>query len=244
MKILSVFVLLLTPVVHAAEALRETAVQPPPRWENNAELSALITSGNTKVTTIGAGAASTFRPGEWTVKGTANYLSSNSSGTQTAEAYNGELRGERKITESLSGFLNGTYLKNRFAGFLRRFGEEGGLSYAMLRTDWHVLTSEVGLGFLQERRTDFTRRDFATGRLGLEYRWKLSETADFSNNLSVLDNFRTTKDWRLSNVAAITAVLTEVLSLKVSYRIDFLNMPVTGKKNTDTATQVALVAKF
>ncbi len=215
-----------------------------PEWERNAELAMLLTSGNSSVSTIGLGLGATYRPDPWTVKGKANYLSSTASGTKSAELFSGELRGERKITDSLSGFLAGSYLKNRFAGFDDRFGAEAGVSYWLLQEEAHTLSSELGLGYLKENRTDLVNQSFLTGRAGLEYKWKLSSSAEFSNLLSFLENLKTTSDWRLSNTASITAVLTEILSLKASFRLDHLNVPVTGKKSIDTTTTVALVAKF
>lgn len=215
-----------------------------PEWEKNAELAMLLTSGNTSVSTIGLGLGAIYRPDPWTIKGAANHLSSTSSGIKSAELYTADLRGERKVADALSGFLAGSFLSNRFAGFETRFGVEAGIAYRLLQAEAHTLTSELGLGLVAENRTDLINQTFATGRLGLEYKWKLSSTAEFSNLFSILDNLKTMSDWRISNVAAITAVLTEILSLKVSFRVDHLNVPVTGKKSTDTATTVALVAKF
>lgn len=235
--------LLLAIVVFPFIALAEEAPAPP-LWENSAELSFLLTSGNTDITTVGLGAASKYRPDPWTVGAKANYLSSRDTGSLKAESFFTEVRGERKITEPLSTFLLGSYLKNRFSGFDSRLGAEGGLSYLLLQQAEHSLTTEAGLGIYKENRVDGTNPSFPTARLGANYKWKFSETSEFETGLSFLDNLQTTSDWRLSNTNSITAIMTSVLSLKASFKVDHLNVPVTGKKKTDTTTTIALVAKF
>ncbi len=45
-------------------------------------------------------------------------------------------------------------------------------------------------------------------------------------------------------MAAVTARLTTLFSLKVSNTIRYAHAPVPGFKDTDTNTSVALVAKF
>lgn len=222
----------------------DTAPAAPPEWEGSAEASLLLTSGNTELTTGGLGLATTYRPDPWTVGAKLNYLTSKDAGTLKAESFNTEARGERKIVEALSVFVNASYLKNRFTGFEDRIGSEAGLSYLLLQQDTHTLTTEVSAGILKENRVGAASDSFATGKLGVEYKWKFSPTAEFATAFSYLDNLKTMKDWRFSNTSSVTAILTSLFSLKVSFKVDYLNVPVIGKKSTDTTTTVALVAKF
>lgn len=221
-----------------------------PEWENNAEASLLLTSGNTEVTTLGLGLGSIYRPDPWTVKGKGAYVTSKTVGVKTAESLEFGLRGERKITEALSGYLSSSFFKNEFAGFESRWGLEAGISYLLLSEEAHTLTTDLGFGFLKENLisgpmgASLGDRSFATGRLGVEYKWKISPSAELSDSLSLLENFSETSDWRLSNQIALTTIMTDMLSLKVGFKVDYLNTPVSGKKSTDTATTVALVAKF
>lgn len=222
----------------------------PPTWENNAETSLLRTSGNTDVTTLGLGISSVYRPDPWAVKAKANYLTSSTTGTKTAENYDALFRGERKIVEDLSGFLDGTYLKNEFTGFKDRMGADAGVNYVFLASDAHTLSTDFSLGVLKENLitgvggASLGSRTFATGKVGLEYKWKISPSAELTDTLSLLDNFSASSDWRLSNTMALTTMVSQLLSLKVSFRVDHLNVPITGKKPTDTSTNITLVAKF
>ncbi len=239
---LALFILASVTISQADEAT--TVSVKSPEWDNNAELSLLLTSGNTDIRTIGLGIGTIYKPLPWVLSGKAGFLSSSTSGTTTAEAYTAEGRGERKLTDDLGLYVNLSFLKNVFAGFNRRFGGELGLSYSLLKAGAHTISTEAGLGIIDENRTDLTAQTFPSARAGAEYKWKFSETADFTNNLSVLDSLKTTSDWRLVNVSSVTAIMTSILSLKASFKIEYLNLPVTGKKSTDTTTSIALVAKF
>jgi len=213
-------------------------------WEHSAELSLLLTSGNTEISTFGVGGASAYKPDPWAVKAKANYLRSSDSGLKKAESFEAELRGERKLSEPLSIFVLANYLKNQFSGFNDRFGAETGANYLLLKQEAHELSTELGVGVIKENRTDNTIQNFVTGRIGARYAWRFSENGEFSTQTSFIENFQTTRDWRIRNVNSVTAILTSVLSLKASFAVEHLNTPVMGKKKTDTTTTIALVAKF
>jgi len=222
----------------------ETTPPPPPLLENNADLSVLLTSGNTEITTVGLGLESTYRPEGWVAKGKVNYLTSKDTGSTKAESFSAELRGDRKLSDPLALFISGTYLKNRFTGFEDRMGALLGLSYAVYKDAEHTLTAETGPGVLYENRTDTTSQTFVNAQAGLTYAWKFSPTSELGAQISFLDNLKTTADWRLSSGVSLTTILNSIFSLKTGFKLDYLNIPVTGKKNTDTTTTVALVAKF
>jgi len=240
---LAIFTLAFVSLAQADEAA-STATAKASEWDSNAELSLLLTSGNTDIRTFGLGLGTIYKPLPWVVSGKAGYLNSSNAGTTTAEAYTIDGRGERKLTDDLGLYVNLGFLKNVFAGFNERYSGELGLSYSLLKAGAHTLSTEAGLGVINESRTDLTKQTFMSARVGAEYKWKFSENADFTNTLSILDNLETTSDWRLVNTSSITAVLTSILSLKASFKVEYLNLPVTGKKKTDTTTSIALVAKF
>lgn len=60
----------------------------------------------------------------------------------------------------------------------------------------------------------------------------------------VLHDLSDSSNWIASEKAAIAASLTTIFSLKASYALLYNNEPVPTFKKTDTATAVALVAKF
>jgi hypothetical protein len=76
------------------------------------------------------------------------------------------------------------------------------------------------------------------------YRWKLSPTAELTEDARVIGTFEQADDWRVDQTLAIVARLTTLFSLKASNTVRYANNPVVGFQNTDTNTAIALVAKF
>jgi putative salt-induced outer membrane protein YdiY len=218
--------------------------KPPPLWAGKAEASYVATSGNTDTKTLGAAGEAEYQPLPWSAKVRFAYIHAESDGVDTANSFLGLLRGARKLSARLETFAEGDYFHDEFAGIDHRTTLQGGLSYLLIAPDPHSLKIDGGVGYTWEDRTDGENRDFAIGRLGLLYVWKISKTAEFSEEAVFTESFKDSSDWRFANVASISAGITTVLSVKVSYAISTLNEPVPGKKKTDTITSAALVTKF
>ena len=91
-----------------------------------------------------------------------------------------------------------------------------------------------------------TGADLSSGSylVGTAYKAKLSETAEFSDELRLTGLFSESDNWRVEHTVAVTTKLAAGLSLKVSNAIRFANDPPPGFKQTDSVTAVAVIAKF
>jgi putative salt-induced outer membrane protein YdiY len=108
----------------------------------------------------------------------------------------------------------------------------------------HTLRGELGLGYTREDQLVGANRSYAAARAGIGYKWAFSRTAVFTNDTSYQRDLSDSSNWILSDKAAIAAALTATFSLKASYTLLYNHEPVPTFKRTDTATAVALVAKF
>ena len=217
---------------------------PPPLWSGKAEVAFISTSGNTDTQTFGGAAEVEYQPGVWSGKAKVAFIKSEANGTENARSFEALLRGARKLSARLETYALGGYLKNRFAGIDGRYAGEGGLAYQLLAPGAHSLKAEAGLGYTKENRTTGFDRSFMTARGGLLYKWKLSKTAEISNETSFTQDLKASNDWRFADTASVSAGLTTILSLKLSYALTKVNDPPPGFKKTDTITTAALVAKF
>ena len=238
-------------VLAAAPALRaEDPPKPPPLWAGKAEASYVATSGNSDAKTLGLSAEGEHTPGLWAFKLSVAYIHAETDGVETAQAFEGILRGARKLTPRFELYAQGSYRENKFAGIDSQWAAEGGAAYQFLSGDPHFLKLESGFGYTKEDRIEepppgnIVNHDFATWRIGLEYKWKFSKTGEFSEEASYTYDLNDSKDWRFADKVSLTAGLTTVFSVKLSYAWVTLNEPVPGKDKTDTITSAALVAKF
>jgi putative salt-induced outer membrane protein len=217
---------------------------PPSLWAGSAELSFLSTSGNTSTSSLGGGLEVNYKPAPWTLIFKAAYLRASTDSVTTAEQFNASLKGIRDLTPRLDVFAGAGYLRNRFAGFDSLINGEAGVGYKLLLGPVHTLRGELGFGYTHEDQLIGDNRSYASARASLGYKWQISKTAAFTNDLSYSYDLSDSKNWILSDKAAVTATLTSILSLKASYTLLYNHEPVPTFKRTDTATAVALVAKL
>jgi putative salt-induced outer membrane protein len=225
----------------AAEA---TATAANPVWSGGAELTALLTSGNTDTQTLGVAGEVLYHPDLWSYRTKASYLTSFAQQLQKAELINTDLRAARNINPRTDLFVDANYLRNKFAGINTELGGDGGVGYSILAGEPHSLRAQVAAGYTWENLTSDDIARFATAKAGFTYVWKFSAQSDLLEEPSLIYNLSDSKDWRLDNTLAVSTHMTELLSLKISHNLFYRNSPVTGFKSTDTSTAVALVAKF
>jgi putative salt-induced outer membrane protein YdiY len=242
---LSLCVLLCLPLPLFAQApAAPAAPPPPPKQEGSAEFAFVGTTGNASTQTIGLNGELIVRPEQWVVTNKASFIRNEAESELTAQSFGYLLRAARTFSPRLSAFGEYGYFRDEFAGVAHRNSLVGGVSYKIVDLPKHLFFADAGLGYVNEQRLAGDDVSSATWSLGAGYRWKISETAEFTEDFRMTGLFADASDWRVLQAAAVTARLTKLFSLKVSNTIRYSHAPVPGFKDTDTNTSVALVAKF
>lgn len=218
--------------------------EPPPRWERKGELSFVATGGNTDTQTLGLGTSIVWRPSPWTTEARIAFVRSEADDVLTAKSLVTEFRESRAFNARLEAFGRLGYLTNEFAGIDHRTAIDGGIGYKVLTGPVHTLRFDGGLGFARETRVTGEGLSDPIANLGAGYKWQVSTTADITNATLFTASLDEASDWRVGNGIAVTAALTDLLSLKLSHEVKFVNQPVPGFERTDTLLTFALVAKF
>lgn len=230
-----------TPAAQAEVAKTEVA---PNSYGGTAEVSSIVTNGNTKNQTTGLAMDLTYKPDPWLVNLKSKYLTTISQEIQTQESFEVAGRGGRKLSELFDIFIEHTYLKNRFAGLENRYVTSVGAGYFALKNDKHTVKTELLVGYTDEERTDLTRPQFMSGGGSIFYKWQVGATSELTHETKYQPNFATADDWRLVSETAISAAISSMLSSKISWKYEHVNLPPAGKVKGDTTTTVSLLTKF
>lgn len=217
---------------------------PPPLWSGKAELSFVSTSGNTDTQTLGFAGEVSYKPDPWSVAARGTFVRAESGGDLKARTLDLALRTGYKLAPHLEAFDLCGYYENGFAGIDHRWTEDLGVAWEVLYEGSHKLKVEAGVGYTKEARITDEDRSFATARVAFGYKWAISKTAEFTEDFAFVEDLKDTSDWRIQNVASVSATMTSLLSLKISHTLAFLNQPPAGFRKTDTITSAAIVAKF
>ena len=210
-------------------------------WSGKATLGYLATSGNTENSTLNTGFEVGYTVGQWGHSFKAAAINASENEITTTEAYDAGWKSERNLSDKdfLFGRLN--WRKDRFGGFDTQFSQTVGYGRRLVDTDKHKLNAEIGAGARQSKLQDGSKEDETIFRGGMYYKWHFSETADFSQDLTVEGGDKNTYT---ESVTAISAKLLGDLALVASYTIKHNSDVAPLLEKTDTYTALSLEYAF
>lgn len=197
------------------------------------DLGFVNAAGNTNLTTLNAGEKLTFTRGAVTLSQRSSFVYGRTEGVTSASQWLAGLRADYAVTSRFGAYAQGTFERNRFAGFARQLAEGVGLTFAALRSAADSLTFEGGIGFNQDRSIDETSDHYTSARGAASWRHHLNEKAFLSEVVEVLPDLKVSDDLRVNSETAIVAPLSSRLAIKLGYNIRFDNLPEPGFRKTD-----------
>jgi putative salt-induced outer membrane protein len=230
------FALLITTPLLAAE--EET---PPGPWAGKASLGYLATSGNTDNSNLNTAFEVGYAAGSWAHVLDAAAVHATENSATTAEAYAVGWKSERNLSETnfLYGRLN--WRKDLFSGYDQQFAQTVGYGRHLIDNERHSLNGEVGVGARQSDLADGSSENETIFTAGLYYKWQLSETATFTQDLLAESG---SKNTYLQSKTALAARLVGDLALVVSYTVKNNSEVPAGTEKTDTFTALSLEYTF
>ncbi len=210
-------------------------------WSGEAELGAVVTTGNTETQTINAKGELVNDREKWKHVGNLEVLNTSDKERTTAERYLLSAKSDYKIDEASYVFININYEDDRFSGYDYRVSETLGYGRNVIAKPNLTLALEGGPGARQSKLMTGESEDEFIVRLAGDLVWKMSENAEFSQDLSVEAGEEATIT---KSVSALKAQIVGSLAMKFSYTIkNISDVPVNTEK-TDTETALTLVYSF
>lgn len=227
-------------------------------FSNESSLSIVETGGNAVSEAYNLATDTSYKPGKRDYRFYGNYTLSYADdpkvqGIKREETARNWIVGA-EVTQDLSkkvGLILGQNVEgNEFTGFERRENSDIGLKYQFSRTDDLKASIEIGYRYTLEKRTtvDDDGEDlffFNKGNVLGKINQKLTETTRYSFMIQYLPNFTEEEDYQINFEPAITVKMSNIFSLKVSYRGQYDNQLNPGvEEYLDHTTTTALVAKY
>ncbi|MCG7543711.1 DUF481 domain-containing protein [Pseudoalteromonas sp. MM17-2] len=233
-------------------------------WEANAELGAIITSGNTETTTFKGALNVKHNLENWNNEYKLDGIYKEDevekdNGTKvterTNEKYFASAQGNYKLNEENAHlFVYGSYLSDYFGAYRQEAVISGGYGLRLLDTDTMVLNAEIGPGYKYFQYPDDSTEVGDDGELladewegevialaKADYTWQISEGAKFTQLVAMEYGSTNTK------TRSETALLTKIngsLQMKVGFNVTHNSDVADDKENTDTETALTLVYNF
>lgn len=222
-------------------AAAHAAEEPSDGWSGKAALGYLATSGNTENSNLNSSFEVGYARGEWRHGLAARAIQATENAATTAEAYELGWKSERNLTEHDFLFGRVNWRKDRFSGYDTQTAESVGYGRRLIDKSAHKLNAEIGLGARQSELSDGSKEDEMIVRGGLSYRWLISESTRFSQDLAFESGDANTY---LESVSALKASLIGRLALVVSYTVKNNSDVPVGTEKTDTYSALSLEYAF
>jgi putative salt-induced outer membrane protein len=228
-------------LIIAAPVIAAEQEAPASPWAGKARLGYLATSGNTDNSNLNTAFEIGYSAGSWVHAFDAAAIFATEDSATTAEAYAVGWKSERALSEV--NFLYGRldWRKDRFSGYDQQFAQTVGYGRHLIDTERHSLNGEIGFGARQSDLADGTEESETILTGGLYYKWILSETATFTQDLAVESGSTNTY---MESKTALSARLVRNLALVASYTIKSNSEVPVGTEKTDTFTALSLEYAF
>ncbi|HBM30331.1 MAG TPA: DUF481 domain-containing protein, partial [Halomonas sp.] len=156
-----------------------------PVFSGDAELGFTHLSGNTDSQTLIGKTRLTWLTGQLTHSLRGEVRNVSKEGETSAEQY--LLAGRERYDFSGPHYLFGfaRWEKDRFAGYDQQLSVIGGYGRQLLENKQHTLSLEAGPGYRNDRLRDEDNQQLPVAYTALDYRYRFSEYADISQEMSV-----------------------------------------------------------
>jgi putative salt-induced outer membrane protein YdiY len=218
--------------------------EPPGSWNGNLAIGGTIQTGNTERVSISGGfdAKREWEHDRFQIRFLHNYAEDDVE--VTSRNTFGALKLDHFFTENFFTALSLELSKDKFKDVNLRAITGLGLGYRFWNDAVKTLEVEVGVTYFSEDLVLAPDEQFASGRLGVTYSYKVLENLLFKNYLLYYPSFEDPKDYRLRNEASLVSQLGKGWSLKLAHIFDQNSDPTPGFEDKDHQFIFALQYSF
>lgn len=251
------------PAAEAAPAASAEAASSGHTWTGTMGLGLIALTGNSSTVTFNGLASAQLKTENWVfaakafgVYGRSRPPDEDALSEVVAMSAGLQLRGDRRFTEVVSGYLlAGAETDHVKSVELRAIGEAGaGIQWwEDKREDGRIssLRTDLAFQYVHESRFQYypTRLnvdDVELGgpRVGVDFRYSLTKDIVFTEEAGVVPNVLGDARVLVTSRTQLISKLTDSLSVAASYLVQYDSDPAPGKKDTDTALSINVEVAF
>ncbi len=231
------------------EAIRQAGLFQ--RWTGKGEIGAFRATGNSDNTGLSLALGLTREGIDWSHKLTARADYQRSNGVTTREQVFAAYEPRYQIGGRLFAYGLGQYERDRFQGFSGRYAVSGGLGYKLVDEAGLKVAVKGGPAF---RHTEFIgggSEDELAALFAVDADWEITDRLTLSQDANMVADaggqatvIFGAKNTTLNLVTALNAKVSDRLSTRLSYTVEYDSSPPPGAVSTDTLSRFTLVYGF
>lgn len=223
-----------------------SSINPPPvkQWSGSVVAAGNYQTGNTERSAFRLGAEAVRRSDNDRFSMRFQYDISEEKDTLSSRSFYGSLKYDYFFTKKFYGYLGVELLNDKFKDLNLRTIVGPGVGYQIWDDPRKALALEAGLTYFSEDYKIANDKSWISARLAANYRYKITETIMFTNNLVLYPSLEKISDFSLRNEAALSTALGSGWSMKLANILEYDNTPAVGIKNTDSNFLLGLQYAF
>ena len=221
------------------------------KWSGNGQIGGFQSSGNTD--TVGVTTAVTLQRlgGDLThrFRASADYQRANGATSREQFLFSWEPRYQFSPALFVYGLTQ--FERNRLQGVASRYAVSGGLGYKVVDRGGLSLSVKAGPALRQTNFIGGGSDARIAGLIGLDFDWQISDAIKLTQDtngtaeaggqaIAIIDSANTSIDI----ITGLEASITDKLSARLSYSIEYDSNPPLGAVKTDTLTRFTLIYGF
>lgn len=220
-------------------------------WSGKGEVGAFRSTGNNSNTGLTGNIELTRKGLDWShrLRARADYQRSN--GVTTRERYLAAYEPRYQINDRLFAYGLGQYEQDRFQGFGARYSASAGVGYRIIEEPGLTLDAKAGPAYRLTQYVSGENESRIGGLAGFDFDWAITDRLKFTQDSNlvaetgaaatiIIDSSNTT----LNLISGLQFAVTDKISMRVSYQIDYESNPPAGTENTDTLSRFSVVYGF
>lgn len=220
-------------------------------WSGKGELGAFQSTGNADNTGVTASLSLKKKGVNWTHKfnGRADYQETE--GVVTREQYFAAYEPNLRINDRLFAYALAQYERDRFQGFSARYAVSSGIGYTIIDEGDIQLSAKAGPAYRVTEFVNGASESRIAGLIGIDFDWDITERLKFTHDTNavaetggsatiIVDSNNTS----LNLATGLNAKISDRVSARVSYTIEYDSNPPAGAVQTDTLSRITLIYDF
>lgn len=220
-------------------------------WSGKGEIGAFRATGNSDNLGVTGGLQLQREGIDWTHKLRANGDYQRSNGRVTREKLFAAYEPRWEMKEDLFIYGLAQFDRDRFQGYDERYSVSGGLGYHVLEEDDLDLSVKLGPAFRHTNFVNAPSENRVAALVGLDFDWRITDRLTLTQDTNAvaeaggqatafIDGSGTT----LNLVTGIDAKVSDRLTTRFAYTVDYDSDPAAGAVATDTLSRFTFVYGF
>ena len=188
---------------------------------------------------------------------------------ETVNKYYSELLYSYDLSDRLAfEYLLG-FKQDKFSSYDYQFYSGPGVKYKFIKTKKHTLSMASNILYSKDResdilydasgnvinypnalntpiasRTDGQTQNYTSYRAKFDYKWQILPSLKFTQEATYRTEFERVHNYFIYSKTGLISKLTDMLSAGLSYKVDYVNIPAEGTRNSDRTLSANIIVDY